>query len=55
LLGRIVRLELYQITQHDIWTFATSILSLIAVAICAAAIPIRRATRLDPVVSLRAD
>jgi predicted permease len=55
LLGRVVTIELYQITPHDESTFAIVILCLLALGACAAFFPVRRATRVDPAVALRAD
>jgi predicted permease len=46
---------LYEVTPHDPSTFAGVVVLLVVVAAIAAFIPARRATRVDPVATLRAD
>jgi ABC-type antimicrobial peptide transport system permease subunit len=45
---------IFGVTAHDPLTFGVVALLLIAVAVCASWIPARRATRIDPLVALRA-
>ncbi|HST78228.1 MAG TPA: ADOP family duplicated permease, partial [Verrucomicrobiae bacterium] len=54
LLGtRLVRSMLFQVSAYDPATFAVVVGGLAAVALLAALIPVRRATRVDPMVALR--
>lgn len=54
LLGtRLVRSMLFQVSAYDPATFAAVVGGLAAVALLAALIPVRRATRVDPMVALR--
>jgi predicted permease len=50
---RIIATMLYAVNATDLWTFAGTALLFLAVALAAGYIPARRATRLDPVISLR--
>jgi putative ABC transport system permease protein len=55
LLTRYLREELFQVTYHDPWSFASAALvTLIAIAV-AAYFPVRRAVTVDPVRALRAE
>jgi putative ABC transport system permease protein len=54
-LARFVGAQLYEISPRDPQTFATTALALAFVAFIAAWLPTRRATSVDPVVTLRAD
>ena len=53
--SRIVASQLYGVSPRDPVILSISAASLIVVTIVAALAPIRRATRVDPVVTLRAD
>jgi putative ABC transport system permease protein len=54
LLGtRLVRSMLFQVSAYDPATFAAVVGGLAAVALLAALIPVRRATKVDPMVALR--
>jgi ABC-type antimicrobial peptide transport system permease subunit len=50
-----LRSLLYDLTPHDPVTFAAAGLTLVACGLAAAYLPARRASRLDPVVALRAE
>jgi ABC-type antimicrobial peptide transport system permease subunit len=54
-LSRVLRGVLVDITPSDPVTFATITIVLAAVSIGACLVPARRATRIDPLVALRAD
>jgi predicted permease len=51
--GRVVEKLLFGIHARDAWTMALSATALVAVALVAAYIPARRASRVDPLVALR--
>jgi putative ABC transport system permease protein len=54
LLGtRLVRSMLFQVSAYDPATFAAVVAGLAAVALLAALVPVRRATKVDPMVALR--
>jgi len=53
--GRIIASQLYGVSPRDPVILAISAASLIVVTIIAALAPVRRATRVDPVITLRAD
>jgi putative ABC transport system permease protein len=54
-LGRTVAVLLYEVPPHDPLTLAAGAFVLLVVAAIASVIPARRATRVDPVVALRAE
>jgi ABC-type antimicrobial peptide transport system permease subunit len=54
-LSRFLEAMLFGIEPHDATTFAGVVLLFLAVAALASYIPARRATRVDPVVALRAE
>jgi predicted permease len=54
-LAKVMRSLLVQVTPNDPITFAAITVILVAVAICACVLPARRATRVDPLVALRAE
>jgi ABC-type antimicrobial peptide transport system permease subunit len=54
-LTRVLRAELFGIQPHDPATFMAVVLTLLVVALVAAYLPARRASRVDPVVALRAE
>lgn len=54
ILTQIISSLLFGITAYDPWTFMTTSLILIIVAMLASYMPARRATRIDPITSLRA-
>ena len=54
-LSRVLRTLLVQVTPTDPVTFGTITAILTVVAIAACLIPARRATRVDPLVALRAE
>jgi ABC-type antimicrobial peptide transport system permease subunit len=53
--GRLIASELYGVAPHDATVIALCIGSLMVVAIVACLAPARRATRVDPMVTLRAE
>jgi putative ABC transport system permease protein len=55
ILSRVIAAELYNVSPRDPVTFAATALLLSSVALIAAWLPTRRATTVDPVVTLRAD
>jgi putative ABC transport system permease protein len=55
LLTRFLRSVLYEVAPHDPLTYAAVAAMLLAVALCAAWLPARRATGVDPVIALRAE
>ena len=54
-LSRVLRTLLVQVTPTDPVTFAAITTTLTTVAIAACVIPARRATRVDPLIALRAE
>jgi putative ABC transport system permease protein len=55
LLTRLLRAQLFEVSPTDPWTYAALSLGLAAVALAANFLPARKATRVDPVVSLRSN
>ncbi|MFP2964351.1 FtsX-like permease family protein, partial [Myxococcus sp. 1LA] len=54
-LARLLDAMLYGVAAYDVWTFAGVALLLGTVAVLAAWLPARRATRVDPIIALRAE
>ena len=54
-LTRFVRSMLYEIAPNDPLTFVSVAVVLAAVALLAAIVPARRASRVDPIIALRAE
>jgi len=52
---RAVRSLLYNTSVYDPWTFATGAALLVFVCLVASYLPARRASRVDPVIALRAE
>ena len=52
-LTRLMRSQLFGVSDHDLLTFIAVSLVLVAVALIACWLPARRATRVDPIVALR--
>jgi ABC-type antimicrobial peptide transport system permease subunit len=52
---RLLRSMMYEMSVYDGWTFAAAASVLGGVAILASLIPARRASRVDPVIALRAE
>jgi ABC-type antimicrobial peptide transport system permease subunit len=55
LLTRYLQGMLFEVSPFDLWTFVTVALVLTVIAALASYLPVRRATRVDPVVALRAE
>jgi putative ABC transport system permease protein len=54
-LGELVAAQLYEVSPRDPLTLSATALILAGVAIVAAWIPTRRATAMDPLITLRAE
>ena len=53
--ARLISAQLYGVTANDPATYATIVALLVTVALGATLLPARRASRVDPIVALRAD
>jgi ABC-type antimicrobial peptide transport system permease subunit len=51
--SRYVRALLFEVTPFDFWSVALPVGTLMVAALLAAALPARRAARVDPVIALR--
>ena len=54
-LGSVMRTLLFQVSEHDPWTFAAIAVVLVVVGLVASVMPARHATRVDPLVALKAE
>lgn len=54
-LGRLVESQLYQVSPRDPWVFLAVAVVLAVVSVLGSYLPARRATRVDPIVALRAE
>jgi putative ABC transport system permease protein len=54
-LGSYIRSMLYEVSERDPWTLAVIAIVLAATGLAASLVPARRATRVDPLVALRAE
>jgi len=54
-LTRLIESLLFEVSPTDPWTFAAAAAVLLLVGLTAASIPARRASRIDPVVTLRCE
>jgi putative ABC transport system permease protein len=52
-LTRFLESMLFEVQQHDGWTYLATAALLAVVAVAAAAIPARRGAKVDPIVALR--
>jgi ABC-type antimicrobial peptide transport system permease subunit len=55
LLARLLGSLLYEVTASDPFSYLVSLVVLIVVAAIAALVPVRRATRIDPIIAMRAE
>jgi predicted permease len=53
--SRLIQAQLWGVTAHDPWIYATASLALVVVVFVAAAVPARAATRIEPVEALKVD
>jgi putative ABC transport system permease protein len=54
-LSRVLSSQLFEISAHDPWALGTVSLLMLAVTAGACYLPARRATRVDPITSLRSE
>jgi ABC-type antimicrobial peptide transport system permease subunit len=52
---RVITAQLYEVSPRDPLTLVITAITLVGVALTAAWLPMRRATRVDPIVTLRAE